>query len=441
MPTQTTAVRDHLQPSHNDFQPTASPSFSSGDSCKNLSSDAKADDAMLKELALENESQDDLDDSNNGRSPEVLEATSIQTRGPVGLPPAPARVFSCQDDPLFLPNSRPWYHQSSFPILVVAGSLFGNWLTGTDYITFMVFYIHQFMEGSSFFIHDQTSHLSLFSSSLYIYIKSRTRPRPLDSPSDDAALATSEPSSLETSFLFFVTQTPFIGALFVSSATVGVLGRDSVSWVNAILFVLAAGLRPWSHLVHLCQQEITELHEAVHNPSADLISTAGDGDAYSKIQTLEARVADLERASGTRGLYQYVDKAVDAVDRNVKRVRQMCERQEARVREVVEGLQGMKRALSLPTLLSTTTTTTAPSRTLLSRLITPRTWFAAKNRRSPPLPVNSMQSPTSSESTAVQHGLVSEEEEEEGDTPAPAARRQHQHGGRVTPCCVPTCGL
>jgi len=90
-------------------------------------------------------------------------------------------------------------------------------------------------------------------------------------------------------------------------------------------------------------------------------------------------MAHLERVSATHSLYEYIDKAVDAVNRSVKRVGQMWEKQEARVREVVEG---------------------------------------------PPLPDISTRS-LFSESTFVQHGFVSDEEEVEEVTPVSAARRQH----------------
>ena len=78
----------------------------------------------------------------------------------------------------------------------------------------------------------------------------------------------------------------------------------------------------------------------------------------------------------TQRLHEYVDEAVDAVDQSVKR----CERHEERVREVAEGLQGMKRAPSLPAPLNPTTAI-APPRTLLLRLVSPKTWFTPRQNQ------------------------------------------------------------
>ena len=298
------------------------------------------------------------------------------------------------------------------------------------------------------------SALSLFTTNIssspvpwQLYIKSRPRTRlpdaspSLASPDDDSArLAASELRSSELFFLILTLLTPLIGAFFLRYTTTFILGANSFSWFNTALFTLAAGFRPWSHLVHRIQQRTTELHNAIHYPSPDLISAAADGDAYSKIETLEARVAHLESAmvkmkarvaDATQELYEYVDEAVDSVDRSVKRQGQRCERQEARMRDVVEGLQSTKQARSLPAPLNNTTSTTAaPSHTLLlSRLITPQAWFAPepkpKKRRAPPLVVNCMRPSSSSESTTVQLESVPEEDEAE-DATVPAARKLHQ---------------
>jgi len=217
MPTQTTAVRYHLQPlrrrSHLiaalDLQPTASPSFSSADSSKNLSTDTKADDAKLKELVSEDESHDDdLDDSSDGRSPEPPEAN------PVGPSRAPA---SPQEDALFPPDSRPWY-QSNFPILVAVASPLANWFTGTDYIknlflvALVVFYFHQLIEGLSFLYSPQTSLTPLQSHGRSTSNRDpahvlSTSPRPSAprpttppaSPHPSSALSSSSPSSSPSS--------------------------------------------------------------------------------------------------------------------------------------------------------------------------------------------------------------------------------------------------
>ena len=157
-----------------------------------------------------------------------------------------------------------------------------------------------------------------------------------------------------------------------------------------------------------------DLQNATH---PDLISVTTDSHTNSEIKTLDTCVAHVERAmvkmkAQTQRLHEYVDEAVDAVDQSVKR----CERHEERVREVAEGLQGMKRAPSLPAPLNPTTAI-APPRTLFSRLVAPKTWFTPrpkpKNRGSLSFPVDSTRSSTFSKSTVVQCGSVSEDKEQE----------------------------
>ena len=389
------------------LQPTASPSFFSADSCKNLSTDTKADDKKMKELVSDDESHHNLDKSGDGGSPETQEATSSQ-KSPVGPPRAPVRVFSPQENQSRFPNSRPW-HQSYFPILVVLVASFGTWLTGTNHVknlfvfAFVVIYVYQLSEGPSLLFSRPMSHLSPVPWQLYTMSRPCTRPPDISpsvpSPYDDpACLATSELRNMEHIFLCCAFYTPLVSCLIISCFTDYVLG-DSAYEFNWSLFLLAANLRTISHCIYLIEEETTELHNAIHSHSPNLTSAATDGDAYNKI------------------------RSVNAVDQCMKRQGQRCEGQEARERGIVEGLQGSKRACSRPALLGTTTTAESTC-TLLSHLITPRTWFPSKpkpmNGHSPSHPFNSMLSSTSSESTAVQRGSVSEEEE---GTPAPAAHR------------------
>ena len=46
-------------------------------------------------------------------------------------------------------------------------------------------------------------------------------------------------------------------------------GIDNISWFSTTLFVLATGIRPWSHLIERFSKRTQDLHDAVHYPSAD----------------------------------------------------------------------------------------------------------------------------------------------------------------------------
>ena len=108
---------------------------------------------------------------------------------------------------------------------------------------------------------------------------SPTAPFPLLSSADSLetsyrTYAASELRSFELSLLFLTFLSPFLGALLLRYATAAVLGPQSVSWFSTGLFVLATGMRPWSHLVERIRTRTEELHDLIHYPTPHSSSAA-----------------------------------------------------------------------------------------------------------------------------------------------------------------------
>ncbi|OCH87188.1 hypothetical protein OBBRIDRAFT_760126 [Obba rivulosa] len=179
-------------------------------------------------------------------------------------------------------------------VVVALVSPIGNWLTGGDHIrnlfiiVLLIFYLHQLIEVP----------WSLYQASI-----ART-PLPRSSERDDidgdeeskvARLARTELQRHELFFLGLTILSPFIGATLLRYVLHALSGTESLSWFSTTLFVLATGLRPWSHLVSRLRERTTTLHAAVHssphpNHAAEL---------HTEIDALRAHVEKLESQLAT----------------------------------------------------------------------------------------------------------------------------------------------
>ncbi|EDR00821.1 uncharacterized protein LACBIDRAFT_313036 [Laccaria bicolor S238N-H82] len=269
-------------------------------------------------------------------SPGRRQRPKIDTLG-LGALPSPPRMrhSSSSSSSTMSPGSRAWY-EFDLAVVVALVSPIGNWLTGGDHIknllliVLLIFYLHQIIEIP-----------------WDLYQKSRPRRRspslpPLPEstePPSYRTYAASELRSFELSLLFLTFLSPFLGALLLRYATAAVLGPQSVSWFSTGLFVLATGMRPWSHLVERIRTRTAELHDLVHYPTPHSSSAAHSD--------LERRVLELERKLGKMGrrvggvvdeVYEYVDEAVDGVQHSLKKQEGRWEKWDGRVREVEEKL-------------------------------------------------------------------------------------------------------
>ncbi|THU79060.1 hypothetical protein K435DRAFT_811023 [Dendrothele bispora CBS 962.96] len=264
---------------------------------------------------------------------------------------APSRSNSFRTDPppyTSASKDRSWYE---FDLAVVAALVMpvGNWLTGGEHIKnllvimLILFYLHQVIEVP-----------------WSLYQKSRQRQPPsssIPSSSNSKELryhskASSELRFYEFLFLMLASASPFIGAYTLRYLSVTLTDTDILtSWFNIALFVVTTGIRPWTHLIQRLNRRITDLHDVVHYPTPESSSETADAmrielaDMKSKIQTLQKALADLNSklVRDTDEIYDYVDDAVEMVEKSAKKHERKCEKQEGRVKELEVSLETMKK--------------------------------------------------------------------------------------------------
>jgi len=194
-------------------------------------------------------------------------------------------------------------------IIVACVSPIGNWLTGGDHIKnlfliiLLIFYLHQLIEIP-----------------WNLYQASRPRKPANDrstKPSTErvAALAATELRRQELFLLFLTVVSPLLGATFLHHVLDALGGAESLSWFSTTLFVLATGIRPWSHLVTRLRERTHALHDAVHYPPSS--SNAANSELVKvtrRLSALENEVKELRaRAAHSTKLQDVCDDLSEAV--------------------------------------------------------------------------------------------------------------------------------
>lgn len=114
-----------------------------------------------------------------------------------------------------------------------------------------------------------------------------------------AQLAHSELKGLELFYLGLSIFAPFIGAHLIRHIFMA-MEVDSLSWFSQTLFVLATGVRPWSHFIERLQQRTNDLQDVVDQPVNEERHRAVD-------QTLAAIMARLDSLEAA--LHNITDKS------------------------------------------------------------------------------------------------------------------------------------
>jgi hypothetical protein len=133
-----------------------------------------------------------------------------------------------------------------------------------------------------------------------LYHRSRTRPSTAqklqqvvhevnDAGHHAAKLALSELRSLELFYLGLSVLAPFLGSHLIR-AIFTAMEVDSLSWFSQTLFVLATGVRPWSHLVERLQQRLSDLQDVADKP----INEERHREVDDALAALSSRLASLE---------------------------------------------------------------------------------------------------------------------------------------------------
>ncbi|KAF5342950.1 hypothetical protein D9758_014946 [Tetrapyrgos nigripes] len=291
-----------------------------------------------------NSSSESEDDDPEGAQTPVPEpryqAEARSTRGRPDPPPYPSEL-----------KTRAWYE---FDLVVIAALVMpiGNWLTGGEHvknvlvILLIVFYLHQVIEVP-----------------WSLYQKSRPRQHPstsIPSPTSSKeytyySKATSELRFYEFLFLLLAAASPFLGLYALRYLSQIFSDADILpSWFSTSLFVLATGIRPWSHLIQRLNRRITDLHDIVHYPTPDSSSETTEI-LRSELQEMQTQMRHMQKAfadlhskfvKDTEEVYDYVDDAVEMVEKSVKRRERKCEKQEGRVKDLevsVDSLAKLRR--------------------------------------------------------------------------------------------------
>lgn len=161
--------------------------------------------------------------------------------------------------------------------------------------------------------------------------------------------AESELHRIEVFFLLCTTLSPFIGAYLLRHVLLAIAGRDVLSWFSTTLFVLATGMRPWSQVLDRLQNRIDALHDIVHIvPPPSQRHAQEIADLRAQVEALQKSV--LQARQETDDAYDYIDEAIEATEKNVKRHEKRCDKNEQRMRDlevVVDTLKGKVKRMPL----------------------------------------------------------------------------------------------
>ncbi|KAI1790871.1 hypothetical protein LXA43DRAFT_890285 [Ganoderma leucocontextum] len=181
-------------------------------------------------------------------------------------------------------------------IIVALVSPIGNWLTGGDHIKnlfliiLMIFYLHQIIE---------------IPWQLYLGARPRRTGHRIPSVSGEedervarlTALAHTELHWHEIVYIALAVLSPLGGAMFLRHVLSSLGEQNTLSWFSTTLFVLATGIRPWSHFVNRLQHRTHELHTTLHYPDEDSLVHMYE-QTNRALQASQRRIDALERELG-----------------------------------------------------------------------------------------------------------------------------------------------
>ncbi len=222
-----------------------------------------------------------------------------------------------------------------------------NWLTGSDHlkslflVLFLIIYLHQLVQGMSHPCFGDNYVLNAPKVPWELYNASRRRrPHPsfrsLNLQENEEAVikiqtrqAATELQRHEFTYLFLSMVTPFVGAALLRSVLRSINGVDSISWFSTTLFVLAAGVRPWGHLISRLREHTSSLHDSIHYPSPDsqFIVDSRLQAVVDRINSLEQELSTVKRAMVMRA---YVDEVHEELNSALQDTERTIRKQERR---------------------------------------------------------------------------------------------------------------
>ncbi|KAI9456126.1 hypothetical protein BJY52DRAFT_600873 [Lactarius psammicola] len=207
-----------------------------------------------------------------------------------------------------------------------------NWLTGSDHlkslflVLFLIIYLHQLVQVP----------WELYNASR------RRRPHPsfrsLNLQENEEAVIKIETRRAETelqrhefAYLFLSMATPFAGAVLLRSVLRSINGVDSISWFSTMLFVLAAGVRPWGHLISRLREHTSSLHDSIHYPSPDsqFIVDSRLQAVVDRVNSLEQELSTVKRVMAMRAyvddMHEELNGALQDTERTIRKQERRAE--------------------------------------------------------------------------------------------------------------------
>lgn len=138
-------------------------------------------------------------------------------------------------------------------------------------------------------------------------------------------LAATELYRHELIYLAFSIVSPFLGAALLRYVLTTLSGAGTLSWFSTTLYVLATGVRPWSHFLARLRERTDSLHDAIHYPSpaTQLVADTKLDSLISHMEHLEEELATLKESMAARDkveeAYDDLNTALDDVERTVRR--------------------------------------------------------------------------------------------------------------------------
>jgi hypothetical protein len=147
-------------------------------------------------------------------------------------------------------------------------------------------------------------------------------------------LAEAELQRHEFAYLLVSMITPFAGAALLRTVLGLVNGVDSISWFSTTLFVLAAGVRPWGHLISRLREHTTSLHDTIHYPSPDtqFIATSRLQAVVDRVNSLEQELSAIKRGMATRAYVEEIHDDLSSALQSTERAIRKLERKSESVR-------------------------------------------------------------------------------------------------------------
>ena len=150
-------------------------------------------------------------------------------------------------------------------------------------------------------------------------------PRPKNAKDRMIQLAHSELQTHQGFYLLLTVISPLLGTMLLRYVLASVTGGDQLSWFSITLFILATGMRPWSHLLDRLRKRTADLHDAIHYPSPEsgYVTSQKLQATLSRVDALERELHDIKSKltsnSGVEEVYDDLNGGLEEIEKVVRR--------------------------------------------------------------------------------------------------------------------------